>query len=67
MSRLLARRGGNFCPFKLGLKAGARASGRFRSWLEKERTDYIGPGKVSAVVILVTVVSLALYLVPHSI
>jgi hypothetical protein len=67
MSRLLARRGGNFCPFKLGLKAGARASGRFRSWLERERKDIVGPGKVSAVVILVTVVSLALYLVPHSI
>jgi len=67
MSRMLARRGGNFCPFKLGLKAGARASGRLRGWLERERKDIVGPGMLSLVVILVTVVSLALYLVPHSI
>jgi hypothetical protein len=49
------------------LNAGARISGRFRAWLVKERTDPIGPGKFSVLIILITLVSLVLYLVPHSI
>lgn len=66
-SRMLARGTARFCPFKLCLKAGARASGGFRGWLERERRDSVGPGTFAVVGMLVTAVSLALYLVPHSI
>jgi len=66
-ANLLSKGKRRFCPFKLGLKLGARMSGRFAAWLGKERRDLVGRGAFAAAVILISLFSLALYLVPHSI